>query len=57
MDTIQINFDALKKDNWSEKEASNVKLIIDFIEYFTTLARETFRTLVKNFINEKLPVN
>ena len=32
MDTIQINFDALKKDNWSGKEANNVKLIIDFVQ-------------------------
>ncbi|CAI2384681.1 unnamed protein product [Moneuplotes crassus] len=37
-------------------KARIVKLIIDFIDYFKTLARETFRKLVKNFTNEKLPV-
>ena len=32
MDTIQIKFDVLKKDNWSEQEIENVKLVIDFIQ-------------------------
>ncbi|MGB0525935.1 MAG: nuclear transport factor 2 family protein [Flammeovirgaceae bacterium] len=32
MDTLQINYDTLKKDSWSEKEVKNVKLIIDFMQ-------------------------
>lgn len=33
-----------------------IRLVIDFINYFKTSARETFRKLVKNFLNEKLQV-
>ena len=33
MATLQVNFDALKKDNWSEQEVKNVKLIVDFIQH------------------------
>jgi predicted SnoaL-like aldol condensation-catalyzing enzyme len=32
MSIIKINYDALKKDSWSEQEAKNVKLVIDFIQ-------------------------
>lgn len=33
MDTLQIKFDSLKKENWSEQEEKNVKLVIDFISH------------------------
>ncbi|MEL7124102.1 MAG: nuclear transport factor 2 family protein [Bacteroidota bacterium] len=32
MDKIQIQFDVLKKDSWSDQEVENVKLVIDFIQ-------------------------
>ncbi len=32
MKTIEISFDKLKKDNWSEQEQQNVKTLIDFIQ-------------------------
>lgn len=32
MATIKIQFDNLKKDNWSEKEVDNVKLMISFVQ-------------------------
>lgn len=32
MNTIQLKFDALKKDNWSDQEVKNIKLVIDFIQ-------------------------
>lgn len=46
----------LDKINSAPAKARIIKLIIDFIDYFKTLARETFRRLVKNYIKEKLPV-
>jgi len=33
METLKIDYDSLKKDSWSEQEAENVKLIIDFIQH------------------------
>ena len=33
MDKIQIEFDLLKKDNWSDQEIENVKLIVDFVQH------------------------
>ncbi len=32
MEPLKINFDALKKDNWSEKELENVELMVDFVQ-------------------------
>ncbi|MEM6428431.1 MAG: nuclear transport factor 2 family protein [Deinococcota bacterium] len=32
MDTLVINLEALKKDNWSAKELENVRLIADFVQ-------------------------
>ncbi len=32
MATIQIDYDKLKRANWTEQEQSNVKMIIDFIQ-------------------------
>jgi len=50
MDTIKIEFDALKKDNWSEKEVKNVKLIIDFIQ--NLMNNHNFDYVSKTFENE-----
>ena len=33
MDTLQINVDSFQKENWSEQEKQNVKLISDFITH------------------------
>lgn len=33
MDTLQVNYDGLKKDTWSEQEIQNVKLVVDFIQH------------------------
>ena len=32
MDVIKLNFDQLKKDHWSEQEADNAKLILQFVQ-------------------------
>ncbi len=32
MDTIQINYDALAKDSWSDQEQKNVRLLIAFVQ-------------------------
>ena len=33
MDTLKINFESLKKENWSNQELENVKLIVDFVQH------------------------
>ena len=33
MDTPKINFESLKKENWSNQELENVKLIVDFVQH------------------------
>ncbi|NRB50025.1 MAG: nuclear transport factor 2 family protein [Saprospiraceae bacterium] len=33
MNIIQLNFEELKKDHWSEQEVKNVKLILDFVQH------------------------
>lgn len=40
----------------SSAKARIIRLIIDFIEYFKTVGRETFRRLVRTFTSEKLAV-
>lgn len=32
MDTIQINFDQLKKSHWSDQETKNAQLLVDFVQ-------------------------
>lgn len=51
MDTITISFDKLKKENWSDKETSNVKLIIEFIQLL--MNDHDFETVLKKFDNSK----
>ena len=33
MDTIKIDYNALRKDYWSDQESQNAKLIIDFVQH------------------------
>ena len=33
MATLEINFESLKKENWSNQELDNVKLIVDFVQH------------------------
>lgn len=33
MNTIQLNFDTLKKDSWSPQEADNAELMLDFVQH------------------------
>ena len=51
MNTITINFNNLKKDSWSEKETSNVKLIIEFIQLL--MNKHDFETVLKKFDNSQ----
>jgi len=46
----------LDRINSVSARARIVKLIIDYIDHFKTLARETYRKLIKNYLNEKSPV-
>ena len=60
MDTIQINFNALKKDNWSEQEVKNVKLVIDFVQNLMNnhnfdYVAETFGNQVYTQHNRSIP--
>ncbi len=50
MGTIQINFDALKKDSWSEQEAANVKLVISFVQQL--MNNHDFDYVAEKFGNE-----
>ena len=33
MEKLKIDFDALKRDNWSEQESKNAALVLDFIQH------------------------
>ena len=33
MDTLKVNLESLKKDNWSNQELDNAKLVIDFVQH------------------------
>ena len=49
MDTIQIKFDSLQKDSWSEQEIKNVTLVIDFIQ--NLMNNHDFDYVSENFGN------
>lgn len=51
MDTIQIDFDTLKKDNWSNQEIKNVQLLIDFVQQL--MNNHEFDTVLEEFGNSK----
>ena len=51
MDTIQINFDALKKNSWSDQETSNVKRMIDFIQ--NLMNNHDFDYVLESFGNDQ----
>lgn len=50
MDIIQINFESLKKDSWSDQEVKNVKLVIDFIQ--NLMNNHDFDTVAEKFGND-----
>ncbi|MEL6867483.1 MAG: nuclear transport factor 2 family protein [Bacteroidota bacterium] len=50
MDIIQIQYDQLKKDSWSDKEVKNVKLMIDFIQ--NLMNKHNFDYAAKKFGNQ-----
>lgn len=47
MNPIQIDYDTLKKDSWSDQEASNVRLVVDFIQ--NLMNNHDFDYVTKNF--------
>jgi len=49
MDTLIINFDALKKNSWSEKEVQNVKLVLDFVQHL--MNKHDFDYVSKKYMN------
>jgi len=49
MDTIKISFDNLKKDNWSNQETKNVRLVIDFMQQL--MNNHDFDNVLKQFGN------
>lgn len=55
-DVVYYLVSMIDRINSPPAKARIIRLIIDFIEHFKTIARETFRKLVKNFTAEKLPV-
>lgn len=46
MDTIKININALKKDNWSEQELDKAKLVVDFVQ--NIMNNHNFDYILKN---------
>ena len=60
MNIIQIDYDTLKKDSWSEQEQNNVKLIIDFVQNLMNnhnfdYVTETFSNQVYKQHNRSIP--
>jgi len=49
MEIINISFDRLRKEHWSELETKNVKLVIDFIQYL--MNNHDFETVLSKFGN------
>ena len=49
MDTIQINFNHLKKDNWTDTETKNVRLVVDFVQHL--MNNHEFDTVLSKFGN------
>ncbi len=50
MNTIQIKYDALAKDSWSDQEVKNVKLLIDFVQ--NLMNNHNFDYVAEKFGNE-----
>ena len=50
MNIIQLKFDELKKDHWSEQEVENVKLILDFVQHL--MNSHDFDYVAKKFGNQ-----
>lgn len=49
MDTIIINFDALKKPHWTEQETQNARLVTDFVQQL--MNHHDFELVLKTFGN------
>ncbi|MEM7132968.1 MAG: nuclear transport factor 2 family protein [Chloroflexota bacterium] len=50
MDTLKVNLESLKKDNWSNQELENVKLIVDFVQHL--MNNHDFDYVMKTFNND-----
>ena len=51
MDTLKINFDALKKNHWSEKELENAELLTDFVQ--NLMNNHDFDYVMEKFNNDR----
>ncbi len=51
MDIIKINFDALKKDSWSDQEMENAKLLVDFVQHL--MNNHDFDYVMNTFDNDE----
>jgi len=49
--TLQINFDQLKKQNWTERETKNALLLTDFVQQL--MNNHDFEAVLKKFNNSK----
>jgi len=49
MDILQINLESLKKENWSNQELENVKLIVDFVQHL--MNNHDFDYIMKKYDN------
>ncbi|MEM1358356.1 MAG: nuclear transport factor 2 family protein [Bacteroidota bacterium] len=50
MNTLRVKFDSLKRENWSDQEVKNVKLIIDFVQHL--MNDHDFNYVAENFGNQ-----
>lgn len=50
MNTIQIDYNRLKRDHWSDKEAQNVRLAVDFVQ--NLMNNHNFDYVTKEFGND-----
>jgi predicted SnoaL-like aldol condensation-catalyzing enzyme len=49
MDTLKINFENLRKDNWTKQETKNVQLVTEFVQLL--MNDHDFDTVIKKFRN------
>ncbi|MEM7033597.1 MAG: nuclear transport factor 2 family protein [Chloroflexota bacterium] len=50
MDIINIDFDSLKKDSWSDQEMENAKLLVDFVQHL--MNNHDFDHVMNTFNND-----
>ena len=51
METLQINYNQLKRSNWTQKEDKNVRLVIDFMQQL--MNNHDFDLVRKHFVNSQ----